>query len=170
MNKFIISGIILVVACVLLLHFSKARTDVLSGTITRNAESRLRSIVGALETCCMAVEASKTNNALESVILTTDKEMKAQGVDLFKMPIVKKDIWVSINPDIELWQHPQTNTNFIAVYWGIPLRTNNAAMEYMGMTFDCGTIWLTNVPTWKPAPINEITSPKPPSSSATPSL
>jgi hypothetical protein len=146
-------AIVAALAGVITLHYAKARTDADAEIIARNAESRLHSIITALETGSKNVEATRTNNVIESVLLWYDKELKMQGGNLFKMPIVKEEVWVSINPSIDSWRHPPTNTNDIAAYWDLPLRTNNAIKEYLGMTFDLKAIWLTNFPAWVPVPL-----------------
>lgn len=155
MRILIALAIVVALAGVITLHYAKARTDTDTEIIARNAESRLHSIITALETGSKNVEVARTNNGIESVILWYDKGLKMQGGNLFIMPIVKADVWVSINPSIDSWRHPPTNTNDIAAYWDLPLRTNNAMKEYLGMTFDLKAIWLTNFPAWVPVPLKK---------------
>lgn len=128
----------------------------MSEVLSRSAESRLRSIIGALETGARNVEMVKTNVKMETVIASLDRDLRGQGTDLFKMPIVKTDIWVSINPDANSWGDPMIRTNEVAVYWGFPLRTNNATKEYLGMTFDRKAIWFADFPIWAPVPLKNI--------------
>lgn len=149
-------AIIVAFASAIVVHYTKARTDTQSEILSRNAESRLRSIIGALETGCRNVEWGKTNTSMDAVIVSLDRDLRGQGIGLFKMPIVKTDIRVCINPNANSWREPSIKTNEIAVYWDFPFRTNNATKEYLGMTFDRKAIWFADFPTWAPVPLENI--------------
>lgn len=128
-----------------------ARQDSPTDVMLRTARSRI-TIVYTEITRELATENHTNRFAdLREVSSSIAAGTNLTDYSFFYLSVATNLFWIALNPQIELWRNPTSNSGEVSAYWQCKLFDSSINMAgYVGIQFGGGIVFLTNLPPWRP--------------------